>query len=106
MCMNNITKNRLIQVGKNKKLGKKVFITGKGRCNVTNACDTEELFPAMMSNRKQSRNKHHGNNHSIAIVDPFTQMHVFQTDISGIKHLIQETLERKQSISKKKENGH
>ena len=35
---------------KNEKLGKKVFITGKGRCNVANACDTEELFPAVMSN--------------------------------------------------------
>lgn len=37
---------------KNGKLGKKVFITGKGRCNVANACDTEELFPAVMSNPK------------------------------------------------------
>lgn len=37
---------------KNEKLGKKLYITGKGRCNVTNACDTEELFPAMMSNGK------------------------------------------------------
>lgn len=37
---------------KNEKLGKKLFITGKGRCNVTNDCDTEELFPAMMSNPK------------------------------------------------------
>lgn len=37
---------------KNEKLGKKVFITGKGRCNVANACDTEELFPAVMSNPK------------------------------------------------------
>ena len=37
---------------KNEKWGKKVFITGQGRCNVTNACDTEELFPAMMSNPK------------------------------------------------------
>ena len=26
---------------KNEKLGKKLFITGKGRCNVTNACETE-----------------------------------------------------------------
>ena len=24
--------------------GKKMLITGKGRCNITNACDTEELF--------------------------------------------------------------
>lgn len=37
---------------KNEKLGKKVFITGKGRCNVANACDTEELFPTVMSNPK------------------------------------------------------
>ena len=37
---------------KNEKLGKKLFITGKGRCNVTNACATEELFPAVMSNSK------------------------------------------------------
>ena len=40
------------------------------------------------------------------IIALFTIRDVFQTDISGIKHLIQETLERKQSISKKKENGH
>lgn len=37
---------------KNEKLGKKVFITGKGRCNVTNACDVEELFPAVLTNPK------------------------------------------------------
>ena len=29
---------------KNEKLGKKLFITGKGRCNVTNACEDPELF--------------------------------------------------------------
>ena len=37
---------------KNEKLGKKLFITGKGRCNVTNACDVEELFQNMVSNEK------------------------------------------------------
>ncbi|MBQ0000328.1 MAG: NAD(P)/FAD-dependent oxidoreductase, partial [Clostridiales bacterium] len=37
---------------KNEKLGKKLFITGKGRCNVTNACDVEELFKAVMTNPK------------------------------------------------------
>ncbi|WP_143320739.1 NAD(P)/FAD-dependent oxidoreductase [Clostridium sp. HBUAS56010] len=37
---------------KNEKLGKKVFITGKGRCNVTNACDTEELFQNVVTNAK------------------------------------------------------
>lgn len=37
---------------KNEKLGKKIYITGKGRCNLTNACDTEELFDAVVSNPK------------------------------------------------------
>lgn len=35
---------------KNEKLGKKLFITGKGRCNVTNACDIEELFQNVVGN--------------------------------------------------------
>ena len=29
---------------KNEKLGKKLYITGKGRCNVTNNCEVEELL--------------------------------------------------------------
>ena len=37
---------------KNEKLGKKLYITGKGRCNVTNACEVQELFSAMASNEK------------------------------------------------------
>lgn len=37
---------------KNEKLGKKIFITGKGRCNLTNACDTEELFGNVVHNSK------------------------------------------------------
>ena len=37
---------------KNEKLGKKVFITGKGRCNVTNAGDTNEFFDQVISNPK------------------------------------------------------
>ena len=32
---------------KNEKLGKKLYITGKGRCNLTNDCATEELFSAI-----------------------------------------------------------
>ena len=37
---------------KNEKPGKKLFITGKGRCNITNAADIEEFFPAVASNPK------------------------------------------------------
>jgi len=37
---------------KNDRLGRKLFITGKGRCNITNASDVEELFQAVVSNPK------------------------------------------------------
>ena len=37
---------------KNEKLGKKLFITGKGRCNVTNNCDVETLLKNVVSNPK------------------------------------------------------
>lgn len=37
---------------KNDRLGRKLFITGKGRCNITNASEIEELFSAVVSNPK------------------------------------------------------
>ncbi|MBD5528024.1 MAG: NAD(P)/FAD-dependent oxidoreductase [Lachnospiraceae bacterium] len=37
---------------RNEKLGKKLFITGKGRCNVTNAGDMDNLFANVMTNAK------------------------------------------------------
>ena len=37
---------------KNEKLGKKLFITGKGRCNVTNAADVETLLNNVVHNKK------------------------------------------------------
>ena len=37
---------------KNEKLGKKLFITGKGRCNITNAGDMETLFASVVTNPK------------------------------------------------------
>lgn len=36
----------------NEKLGKKLYITGKGRCNITNASDMETLFANVCSNEK------------------------------------------------------
>ncbi len=44
--------NEVYLYEKNEKLGKKLFITGKGRCNLTNAADIEELFAAVVSNPK------------------------------------------------------
>lgn len=42
----------VILIEQNEKLGKKLFITGKGRCNFTNACDTEDLFGNVVTNPK------------------------------------------------------
>lgn len=39
-------------VEKNEKPGKKIYITGKGRCNITNACETEDLFHSVVTNKK------------------------------------------------------
>jgi len=45
-------KAETILIEKNEKLGKKVYITGKGRCNVTNDCDPETFFSNVVSNPK------------------------------------------------------
>ena len=42
----------VVLLEQNEKLGKKLFITGKGRCNFTNACDTEDLFQNVVTNPK------------------------------------------------------
>ena len=44
--------NKVILVERNDRLGKKLFITGKGRCNLTNACDIDRLFNAITTNPK------------------------------------------------------
>lgn len=44
--------HEVLLLEKNEKLGKKLFITGKGRCNVTNACEVEELFGNVVRNAK------------------------------------------------------
>lgn len=36
----------------NEKLGKKIYITGKGRCNLTNNCDRLDFFNNVVSNSK------------------------------------------------------
>lgn len=42
----------VVLLEKNEKIGKKLFITGKGRCNVTNACTRDEFFENVVSNPK------------------------------------------------------
>lgn len=45
-------KYNIIILEKNEKPGKKLFITGKGRCNVTNACETEDFFHHVLEHEK------------------------------------------------------
>ena len=42
----------VVLLEQNEKLGKKLYITGKGRCNVTNACGENEFFENIVSNPK------------------------------------------------------
>ena len=43
---------KTLLIEKNEKLGKKLFITGKGRCNVTNAADMDEFMSNIPKNAK------------------------------------------------------
>jgi hypothetical protein len=44
--------NQVVLLEQNEKLGKKLYITGKGRCNLTNAGEMEDLFSHVVSNSK------------------------------------------------------
>ena len=44
--------NEIILIDKNEKIGKKIYITGKGRCNITNNCSDETFFENIVTNPK------------------------------------------------------
>lgn len=52
--------SKVVLAEKNDKLGKKLFITGKGRCNITNACDTQDFFRNVVRNPKFLMSAVHG----------------------------------------------
>lgn len=43
---------KVMLLEQNEKLGKKLYITGKGRCNITNDCETENLLNNVIRNSK------------------------------------------------------
>ena len=47
-----VSKDSVTLLERNEKLGKKIYITGKGRCNVTNAADMETVFKNVNRNPK------------------------------------------------------
>lgn len=44
--------DKVILIEKNEQVGRKVRITGKGRCNITNACDIEDMISMFPTNGK------------------------------------------------------
>lgn len=44
--------HEVVLIEKNEKLGKKLYITGKGRCNLTNDCDVQEFLQNVVNNSK------------------------------------------------------
>ncbi len=46
------TENKVVLFEKNEKVGKKIYITGKGRCNFTNNCTTDEFIKNVVTNPK------------------------------------------------------
>lgn len=44
-------KNKVYLIEKNNKIGKKLYITGKGRCNITNATPIEDFFEFIVRNK-------------------------------------------------------
>ena len=42
--------HKVVLLEKNEKLGKKLYITGKGRCNVTNNCSIQEFLENVTKN--------------------------------------------------------
>lgn len=47
-----INGNEVILIEKNEKLGKKIYITGKGRCNLTNLCEPDDFLQNVVTNPK------------------------------------------------------
>lgn len=60
-------------IEKNEKLGKKVYITGKGRCNLTNACDDETFFESVITNPKFLYSAYYGFT-SFQVMDFFEEL--------------------------------
>ncbi|MDU7114887.1 MAG: NAD(P)/FAD-dependent oxidoreductase [Peptoniphilus harei] len=72
MCAIKTAENHWVTIfEKNEKLGKKLFITGKGRCNLTNYCDEREFLKNMVNNSNFMYS-------SIYSFSPFTTYYYFE----------------------------
>lgn len=72
MCAIKAAENHKVTIfEKNEKLGKKLFITGKGRCNLTNYCDEREFLKNIVNNSSFMYS-------SIYSFSPFTTNYYFE----------------------------
>lgn len=72
MCAIKAAENHQVSIfEKNEKLGKKLFITGKGRCNLTNYCDEREFLRNIVNNSSFMYS-------SIYSFSPFTTYYYFK----------------------------
>ena len=72
MCAIKAAENHQVSIfEKNEKLGKKLFITGKGRCNITNYCDEREFLKNLVNNSSFMYS-------SIYSFSPFTTYYYFE----------------------------
>ncbi len=62
----------------NEKCGKKIFITGKGRCNITNACDNETYLSNIVNGEKFMRS-------AISKFTPFDTINFFEEQGLAVK---------------------
>ena len=70
--------NEVYLVEKNEKLGKKIYITGKGRCNLTNNCSVEEFLSFVVRNSSFMRG-------SLYSLSPEKTMQFFKENGTQIK---------------------
>ena len=68
--------NNVILIEKNEKLGKKIYITGKGRCNLSNYCSVHDFSSNIVNNSKFAL-------HSLYSFSPFDTFNFFENN--GLK---------------------
>ena len=64
---------RVVLLERNEKIGKKIYITGKGRCNLTNLCSKEVFFDNVISNQRFMYSSYHALD-SEATIELFNNM--------------------------------
>lgn len=97
--------HRVLLFEKNDVIGKKLVLTGHGRCNITNACTSDEFFKAIVSNPKFLYSAFHQfsnqdmidflNTHNLPIIEQengrcFPESQSSKDVISFFKQLLQE----------------